>query len=95
MGLRSVSGGLSGSLKDIDLSVPTVLLLLDPCGLDLATAVTELKSRSPLVRQLLILLGDDKGLTGAEIELAQELSLEARRQKTFHSCLFIRACSFN
>ena len=42
MGLRSLEGGLEESLKDIDLSVPTVLLLLDISGVDLQEAVTDL-----------------------------------------------------
>ncbi|CAK8990214.1 unnamed protein product [Durusdinium trenchii] len=80
LGLRSVAGGLRGSLQDCFAhDVETVLLLLDPDGLDLEDVAKTLGRREPPIRQLLVLLGDDKGLAPEELQEVMNFSAEVHR----------------
>ncbi|CAJ1363150.1 unnamed protein product [Effrenium voratum] len=68
LGLRQVPGGLRGSLEEcLAEGGPAVLLLLDPAGLDIEEAAKRLRRQN--FNQLLVLLGDDRGLVKEEMEL--------------------------
>ncbi|CAJ1381709.1 unnamed protein product [Effrenium voratum] len=76
LGLRQVPGGLRGSLQEcLAEGGPAVLLLLDPAGLDIEEAAKRLRRQN--FNQLLVLLGDDRGLVKEEMELEGMDQLEA------------------
>ncbi|CAE8691094.1 unnamed protein product [Polarella glacialis] len=80
LGVRCVAGGLKGSIEDALAhgSLSSVILLLSADGVDIAVALTDLRTSWPGVcggrdaggshscPQVLIVLGDDRGLTAAQ-----------------------------